>query len=139
MLISSVYIDLLMAIGTLLWSEAMFPGADLRTTSKRVLERIQSHLTALDRTLVEWQWLEHAAARPVMVADCILWDQINAVQHVFGEKLGLEATATLARFYHDCPGRETFERLLHAKFCPLTARPGEAECVARIREFVASD
>ncbi len=138
MLTSSVYVDLTMAMGILLWSEVMFPGADLGTTSKRVLERIQSHLAALDRTLVEWEWLERAAARPVMVADCILWDQINAAQHVFGDRLGLDTTPTLARFYRDCPGRESFERLIHAKPCQVTGRPGEADCVARIRELVAS-
>lgn len=138
MLISSIYVDLMMSIGILLWSEVTFAGADLGTTSKRVLERIKSHLTVLDRTLVEWQWLERAAGRPVMVADCILWDQINSAQHVFGGKLGLDATPTLARFYHDCSGREVFERLLHANPCPITARPGEAECITRIRELVAS-
>ena len=138
MLISSVYIDLMVWIVILLWSEVRFPDADLGTTSKQVLERIHSHLAVLDRTLIEWQWLKRAAARPVMVADCILWDQINAAHHVFGGKLGLDATPTLARFYRDCPGREAFERLLHAKPCPITARPGEAECVARIHELVAS-
>ncbi len=95
MLISSVYIDLMMSIGILLWSEFTFAGADLGTTSKRVLKRIQGHLVALDRTLVEWQWLERAAARPVMVADCILWDQINSALHIFGGKLSLDATPTL--------------------------------------------
>ncbi len=138
MLISSVHVDLMMAIGIFLWSEVMFPGADLETTSKRVLERMQSHLAVLDQTLIEWQWLERAAARPVMVADCMLWDQISAAQHVFGGKLDLDATPTLARFYRDCPGRETFERLINTKPCPITARPGEADCIARIRDLAAS-
>ena len=138
MLISSAYVDLMMSMGILLWSELMFPGVDFGATSKRVHERIQSHLAALDRTLVEWQWLERAASRPVMVADCILWDQIDSAKHVFGAKFDLDATPTLARFYRECPGRETFERLIHAKPCPVTARPGEADCVARIRELVAS-
>jgi len=138
MLISSAYVDLMMSIGILVWSEVMFPAADFGASSKRVLERIQSHLAVLDRTLVEWEWLERAAARPVMVADCILWDQINCAQHVFGAKLDLDATPTLARFYRDCPGRETFERLIHTTPCPATGRPAEAECVARIRELVAS-
>jgi glutathione S-transferase len=137
MLISSAYIDLMMPIGILLWSEVTFAGTDFGTTAKRVLERMKGHLAVLDRTLLEWEWLERAASRPVTVADCILWDQINAAQHVFGRKLSLDATPTLARFYRDCPGRETFERLLHEKPCPHTARPGEEECVARIREFVA--
>jgi len=138
MLISSVHVDLMMAIALLLWSDLAYPGADLGTSSKRVLERIQTHLAVLDRTLIEWQWLESAAARPVMIADCILWDQINCAQHVFGSKLSLDATPTLARFYQECPGRETFERLLDAKPCQVTGRPGEADCVARIRELVAS-
>lgn len=138
MLISSVHVDLMMAIALFVWSEVAFAGADFGTSSKRTLERIQSHLAVLDRTLVEWQWLERAVARPVMVADCILWDQINCAQHVFGDNLGLDATPTLARFYRDCPGRETFERLIQAKPCQITGRPGEAECVARIRELVAA-
>lgn len=138
MLISSAYIDLMMPIGILLWSEVAFAGADLNTTSKRVLERMKSHLAVLDRTLLEWQWLERVASRPIMVADCILWDQFNTAQHVFGGELSLDATSTLARFYRDCPGREAFESLLHEKPCPLTARPGEEECIARIRELVAS-
>jgi hypothetical protein len=128
----------MMAIAMLLWSEVAYSGADFGASSKRVLERIHGHLAVLDRTLVEWQWLERAVARPVMVADCILWDQINCAQHVFGGELGLDATPTLARFYRDCPGREAFERLIHAKPCPVTGRPGEADCVARIRELVAS-
>ncbi len=138
MLISSVYVDLMMPLGILLWSEVTFPGANFGTNSKRVLERIHGHLAALDQTLVEWQWLDRAAARPVTVADCILWDQIDAAHDVFGDKFRLYATPTLERFYLDCPGREVFERLLHAKPCPVTARPGESECIARIREIVAS-
>lgn len=137
MLISSVYVDLMMSTGILLWSEVAFAGADFGASAKRVFERMQSHLTVLDRTLVEWQWLERAAARPVMVADCILWDQIECAQHVFGSKC-LDDTPTLARFYRDCPARETFEGLLRTKPCSVTARPGEEECIARIRELVAS-
>ena len=138
MLISSVCSELMHPIGILIWSELSFPGADFGTSSKRVLERLQSHIAALDQTLVEWQWLERAAARPVMVADCLLWDQINAAQHVFGAKLSLDATPAVASFYRDCRGREAFERLLHSHPCAVTGRPNEAECVTRIRELVAS-
>jgi len=138
MLISSAYIDLMMSIGILLWSEVTFAGADFGTASRRVLQRIQGQLAVLDRTLVEWQWLERAASRHVTVADCLLWDQLNCAQYVFGGKFSLDATPTLARFYRDCPGREACERLLRAKPCPVTARPREAECVARIHELVAS-
>lgn len=63
MLISSVHVDLMMAIAMLLWSEVAYSGADFGASSKRVLERIHGHLAVLDRTLVEWQWLERAVAR----------------------------------------------------------------------------
>lgn len=138
MLISSAYIDLMMLIGILLWSELAFPGADFGATAKRTLERIRMHLGALDEALAEWQWLERAAERPIMVADCLLWDQLNSAQHVFGRHLSLETTPTVERFYRDFPGRPTFERLLEQKPCQITARPGEAEAVARISELVAS-
>lgn len=138
MLTSSVYVDLMMPLGILLWSEITFPGADLGASSKRIFERMNGHLAVLDQTLVDWQWLERAAERPVMVADCILWDQLNSARHVFGNRFGLDATPTVARFYRDCLGRETFEELLQAKPCPVTGRPGEADCVARIRKLIAS-
>jgi hypothetical protein len=73
-----------------------------------------------------------------MVADCLLWDQIDCTQSVFGRGFNLDATPTLARFYRDCPGREVFEGLLQAKPRPFTARPGEAECIARIHDLVSS-
>ncbi len=136
MLISSVYVDLMMQMGILLWSEVAFAGADFVTVAKRILERLQGHLTVLDRTLVEWQWLERSAGRPVMVADCLLWDQIDCIQHFFGGK-SLDGTPTLAQFYRDCPARETFESLLRTNPCSVTARPGEEECILRIRELVA--
>lgn len=137
MLISSVHVDLMMSTAILLWSELAFAGADFGASAKRVFERTKSHLAVLDKTLVEWQWLERAAERSVMVADCILWDQIDCARHVFGGKC-LDETPTLARFYRDCRARETFETLLRAKPCAVTARPGEEECIARIRELIAS-
>jgi glutathione S-transferase len=139
MLISSVYVDFMMSIGILLWSEMMFPGADLRAISTRILERIHAHLATVDQALAEWQWLERAAKRPVMVADCALWDQVNSAQLIFGSKLSLEGTPTVARFYRSCEGRETFERLLADRPSQITGRPGEAEVVARIRELLGSD
>jgi hypothetical protein len=138
MLISSAYIDLMMLIGILLWSELAFPGADFAATAKRTLDRIRAHLGALDAALVEWQWLERAGERPIMVADCLLWDQLNSAQHVFGRHLGFETTPTVERFYRDYAGRATIERKLEEKPCHIKARPGEADAVARIAALVAT-
>ncbi len=138
MLISSVYVDLMMPTGILLWSEVMFPGADLATTAKGIFARMRGHLAVLDRTLLEWGWIEGPAARRVSITDCMLWDQLDSARRVFGETLDLDALPTLARFHRECPGRATFERLLAEKPCQITARPGEADAIARIREAVAS-
>ncbi|HEU4618491.1 MAG TPA: glutathione S-transferase N-terminal domain-containing protein [Gammaproteobacteria bacterium] len=138
MLISSTYIDLMMSMGILLWSELMFAGADFGATSKRMLDRVHAHLATIDPALGEWRWLERAADRPVMVADCILWDQLDSARHVFGDALRLDSTPTVARFYRDFAGRTTFERLLTEKPCQVTGRPGEAAAVARVRELVAA-
>jgi hypothetical protein len=59
---------------------------------------------------------------------------------VFGEHLRLHEFATLARLYHESPGRAVFEKLLAAHPAPVTGRglAGEGEALAKIRELVAA-
>jgi glutathione S-transferase len=136
MLISAAYVDLMLPVGILLWSELMFPGADTAATARRTLERMQYNLAVIDRTLEEWQWLERASERAVAVVDCLLWEEVDVVRQLFGDALSLDATPTLARLYRGCAARETFERLLETQPCQITGRPGEAEAIARIQSAV---
>ena len=138
MLVSSLCDDVMTSIGVLLWSEVMFPGADMTAVAKRSLQRLQAHCAVLDRTLGEWRWLEEAERRNVMLADCLLWEELDVAQHVFGEHLGIAEHPYLARCYRESAGAEAFRRMLAERPRPVTARPGESEAIARIQESIAS-
>jgi hypothetical protein len=68
-----------------------------------------------------------------MLADCLLWEELDVARVVFGPHWSLEATPTLARFYGDFPARPTCEAMLAEHPCPITARPNEAEAIAKIQ------
>jgi glutathione S-transferase len=137
MLLSSVYQDVMTPIGTLLWAEALFPGVDLAALAKRTLERMHLQLQAIGQTLLEWQWLERARSRPVMVADCLLWEELDVAQHVLGPKLALQSQPTLLRFHREFSARGVCEALKEEHPCPVTARPGEPDVIARIQALLA--
>jgi glutathione S-transferase len=136
MLTSSVCNDVMMPLGILLWAEVTFPGADLGALAKRTLERLQQHLLAVERTLVEWQWLERARDRAVMLADCALWEELSVAARVFGAHWSLVATPTLAEFQRAFAARPVCEQLLTERPCPITARPGEAAAITKIQELL---
>ena len=136
MLTSSLYQDVMMPLGILLWAEIAFVGADLGALAKRTLERLQQHLVVVERTLVEWQWLERARDRAVMIADCVLWEEISVAQQVFGAHLSLAATPLLEQFYRGFAARAVCERLLREHPCPITARPGEADAIVNLQTLL---
>ena len=136
MLLSSVYQDVMTPIGTLLWAEPLFPGVDLGALAKRTLERMQQQLKALEQTLLEWQWLERARSRPVMVADCLLWEELDVAQRVLGASLGFQNHAVLAQFHRDFAARPVCEALKQEQPSPITARPGEDDVIARIHTLL---
>ena len=122
MLTSSLCQDVMTPLAVLLWSELQFPGADLGAVAKRTLERLEQHIRALDQTLSEWRWIDRARNRRVMLADCLLWEELNVAQHVFGPRLSLAATPMLARFYEEFPARPTCEAVLASS--PARSRRG---------------
>jgi hypothetical protein len=140
MLFSSLYNDVMMPMGILIWADLTFRGLDLEAYSKAVLARMRGHFGSLDRTVDEWQWHRGATKRPVMLADCLLWEELDVAQHVFGEHLRLHEFAALSRLYHEAPGRAVFERLIAARPASVTGRglTGEAETLAKIRELIAA-
>jgi glutathione S-transferase len=136
MLTSSLYQDVMLPIGQLLWAELMSPGVDIGAVAKRTLERLELHLRALDQSLGEWRWIDKARNRRIMLVDCLLWEELHVAQQVFGPRLSLAQTPMLARFYDDFPARPTCEAALAEKPCPITARPEEAAAIAKIHELV---
>lgn len=133
MLTSSLLIDVNTPLAVLLWTEINFPGADLGAVAKRTLERLQQHFQAIEQSLVEWRWVERARGRRTMLADCLLWEELDAARVVFGPQWSLDATPALAKFYAEFAGRAACQAVLAENPCPITARPGEAEGIAKIQ------
>jgi glutathione S-transferase len=63
---------------------------------------------------------------------------LDFANYVFGPALPLKELPALQAHYEECPGRDAF-RALQDEHPGLitTARPGEAEAVARIRAAIA--
>jgi hypothetical protein len=138
MLTSSLCFDVMMPIGTLLWSEVAHPGADLQALASRTLERLAQHCKAVDQSLAEWRWLERAGRRRVMLADCLLFEELAVAELVFGPRWSLAATPTLAKFYEEFAGRSSCEAQLREQPAPITARPEEAAAIAKIQALLGA-
>jgi glutathione S-transferase len=136
LLTSSLCLDVMNPIAILLWAEIVYPGADLAPAAKRTLDRLKAHCQALEQSFVEWRWLDRARNRRIMLVDCQLWEELDVARVVFGPHWSLSATPTLARFYDDFPGRGICEAVLAERPCPITARPNEAEGIAKIQQLL---
>lgn len=137
MLCSSLYGDVMFPIGMLIWATLLYKGVDIADLSTNVFTRIRSHMTLLDRRLANWRWLDAMQGRPLMLADCLLWEEIDIARVTFGQALDLKNLPTLATFYERYRTGTAFARLLETKPCQITGRPGEEAVLAIIRESVA--
>jgi hypothetical protein len=133
MLTSSLIQDVMSPIAILLWTDVMFPGADLSAVAKRTLERLQQHFVSLEQALDEWRWPERSRRRRVMLADCLLWEELNVARQVFGPHLSLTATPLLEAYSTEFAGSAACESLLTEQPCPITARPNETEAIEAIQ------
>ncbi len=76
-----------------------------------------------------------------MLADCLLWEELDTLQHVFGaEHVGLDKLPTLSRLYAETPGRAAFQKMLASHPAPVTGRglAAEAEIIGRVRSYLAA-
>jgi len=137
MLLSSLFIDVMSPIGLLIWLDAAYVGIDIAAAAKRALERLNAQMHNIERTLIEWQWFAHMDRRPIMVADCLLWEELSVLQHVFGPHVPLGSWSELARFHAEFAGREACERELATKPRPVTGRPGEPAAIAKLQQALA--
>jgi glutathione S-transferase len=140
MLISSLYGDVVTPIATTLWAEAIYVGLDFATFVRQAFGRVRGHLGRLEQTLSEWGWTVSARGRPVMLADCLLWEELDVLQHVFGDHARLDELPTLSRLYLETPGRVAFQKELASRPGPITGRgsAAEAEIIGRIRAYLAA-
>lgn len=125
-----------MPIAMLIWSDLMYEGIDVAVYAQRSLDRVNKNLDVIDKALDEWNWVSEINARPVTVADCMLWEELNQARTVFGPAFSLDDKPLLAQFYAEHPGRETFEYLLAENPCQISGRPGEAAAISNIQNFL---
>jgi glutathione S-transferase len=137
MLSSSLYNDIMMPLGILIWAKLSIPGVDVAAFARQTLARVRGHLASLDKTLDEWSWHESAAKRPSMLADCLLWEELDVAQLVLGEQLRLREFPTLARLYHETAGRGTFETAIKERPTSVTGM-GLARETAALAEIKAA-
>jgi glutathione S-transferase len=138
MLVSSLFVDVMMPIGMLIWVDLAYAGVDVPAAARRTLERLNAHWHNLERTLIEWQWFAHASNRPVTIGDCLLWEELSVAQHVFGPHVSLGSWPELRRFHAEFAGRAVCERELQSKPRPVTGRPGEPDAIARLQQALAA-
>lgn len=132
-LFSTANIDLMLPIAMLIWSDLMFEGINVPAYARRTLERIYKNLDVIDRALDQWNWVETSSARPVTVADSMLWEELDQAMTLFGTHLSLDDKPQLARFYREHPARDVFAAVLAEKPGQITGRPGEPAAIERIQ------
>ena len=137
-LMSSLFSDLTTQVAMLLWVEVMFEGLDFDTYVKRSFERHIRHITSIEETLNEWDWLARINTRPIMLVDCLLWEGLDVVCTVFGEHFRLESFPLLNEFYIRYRSGTVFSELLAAKPCQITARHDEANVIANVQKILTA-
>lgn len=133
MLASSCFVDLMLPVGMLIWSELVVPGADLAKLAPGSLERVHNHLMVLERTLAEWDWWAGLEHRELMVVDCLLWEMLSIAQLTYGPALQLELCPQLFEFHQNSVAQAQFTAILAEQPCQITGRPGEEETSRRIQ------
>lgn len=134
MLQSSLYVDLMMPFGQLVWADRFYPGLDLAGHLAFMLRRLEAYLATLDEALSDWSWLASLDQRNLMVADCLLWEELDMLETILADAVDLARFPTLATFYRECPGRDTFLQYIAAHPCQFTGRPGESDAITHIRK-----
>lgn len=136
-LISSLYSEATLSIGMLLWAEMIFPGLDFQAYAKRTLDRLRDYMQCVEHTLNEWRWREEMDRRPIMLADCLLWESIDWCRTVFGPHFGMDALRSLAAIHARYAVGTAFSELLADSPCSITARGhAEADVIERIQTLI---
>lgn len=135
MLVSSLHTDLMIPTITLVWADMRYPGVEMAMLARKTLERLEQHLTVLDCTLDEWQWLQ-SMSPTASVADCFLWEELAKARGIFGAALDFARWPVLARFMDEFAGRAVCERVLEATPSQITGRLNEAAAIAAIRRHL---
>lgn len=134
MLLSSLCVDMMLPLGQLIWADRFYPGLDMAGHLEFMVRRLRAYLATLDEALSDWNWLTDLGQRDSMLADCLLWEELDALEAIFSDTIELGDFLTLPSFYQECPGRDAFQEYLTAHPCQFSGRPAEADAIAQIRK-----
>lgn len=135
-LVSSLYSEVTLSIGTLLWAERIFVGLDFEAYATRTFDRLQQHMQIIESALIQWRWHENMDRRPIMIADCLLWECIDWCPTVFGPNFSMESIPGLAAIHARYATGTAFSELLAERPCSITANDGEQEVIERIQTLL---
>ncbi len=138
MLISSLYNDVVLPVGMMIWAPAMYEGMKLEVAVPKSFARITAHLSVLDSLLGEWQWSQKMQRRPILLADCLLWEEIDVLLTIFGSHVALDTLPALEAFHERYRSGTAFEEILKQHPCQFTGMPNEPETIEAIREVLSS-
>jgi glutathione S-transferase len=138
MLLSSLYGDLLIPLGMLVWASRMYPGVDLRAHLELVVGRLRNYLAVLDQALADWGWLATARDRGPTLGDCLIWEELDALEAILGGFIALEDFPTLRAFHAEHPAQPTLLAYRDAHPCPFSGNPSERESIQSIHNVLSS-
>jgi glutathione S-transferase len=128
-LTSSAFLDLLVACINLIWCDIFHPETNVAAATGILRRRMPMHLATLNQTLQDWDWLAQMHDRPVMASDAVLWEALDAVRLTFDEHVSFDELDAVSTFYDECPGIQTFKKLLVETPMTITGRPGEPDAL----------
>lgn len=132
MLSSSLRSELMTPSAMLLWQELMHPGTDVKNSAAPALKRSVDHLALLEASLLSWHWFDKMKTRPLMLADCLLWEMLDWIDGIFGEAVLWSLLPSLREFHQHNEHAALFRRMLAEHACHYTACPQEADVLGRI-------
>ena len=121
----------------MIWAERMYAGLDFPAYITRAFERLMQSLRSIEEALLEWRWLDQLPTRPIMLADCRLWECVDVCRTIFGEQLDFASLPTLETIHQRYSSRTAFSELLAESPCPITAHTNEPEVIALIQSTLA--
>ena len=93
------------------------PG--LAAANADVLDRLKALCQAVEQSLLDWRWLDKLRNRRIMLADCLLWEELDAAR---SELVGADA-AKAAEVAAAIPGVASSTVEVGPDWLPFGSRP----------------
>jgi hypothetical protein len=138
MLVSSLYSDIVMSVGTTLWAEAISVASTIPRSFAKCWVEFAVYSAASTRRSRSGGWAACDArpARGCSPTACC-GKSSTRCSTCSARHVGLDNLPTLSRLYLEAPGRAVFQKVLASHPAPITGRGSgaETEIIGRIRSY----